>query len=657
MSFRTDRLLAREFTEFLSDVETLHRTLKEVEKALTPPEGGRAELGLDSEFLQATLKESQITLNACEYLIDHNRHFKRSNGYVVNIVWAITVAEHVRQQQDRLQICFHKANFVLSRKGEAEIMRNQELMMESMQAQHAELRELIQNLGPRREDSQAIQHLASVDLVSDAISQRFANSGSTELIEVQMTISQRLDAVQLFYQQSTQSFVAEPPLGMRPSPTQYLNLLKTIWLMDSIKNDPRLQRYRQDPFNAAWAHVLDWRIKVQALRFLNRQNTLERIGDEQLLRQNESEFVVNPWQPDKTNDLGPMDAGAGEVLLMAKPLKARDPTRVEELRVFRLSKDRLRLARATSKPNQAQQVNTTVYAVGIDHRRICLHPIYALALASPPSVTWKASTSDHTIQELAFDTVNDARAFQELVTNFDIRYDSPALKGARMKCRSLDGQGRVVAGAGRIQIWKPQPRLTDTETMSTGTSAASGHTRSSTGSVTNTGISTGTWTEATLKSANKYSTVRSGQSGAFIEEPVPAQIVILTEVDEKMRTVSIRIDEHARVNPDKCRCSKKNSDCTEVYIESSKKRLKARTFSVSSLTGGWNVAVFSRTEHEELKHVEVEDIKSLSIDLQDVGAREEFTRRLQIVCNHVKNQVDAYNKDLRLTKKTTLYNT
>ena len=67
--------------------------------------------------------------------------------------------------------------------------------------------------------------------------------------------------------------------------------------------------------------------------------------------------------------LGPLEANGGEVLLMSTVLKARDQASVEELRVFGIAEGRLRLARATTKSNQSQYVDTTVHEREIDSRK------------------------------------------------------------------------------------------------------------------------------------------------------------------------------------------------------------------------------------------------------------------------------------------------
>lgn len=625
----------------------------------------RDSFNLDSDFLQSTIKEASDTLASCQKLITQNDHFKKSReGYVVNIIWAMTIKEHIRQQQDRIQVCFHKANFVLQRRGKEEIIQNQRVHLEVTQAGHEETQRLLRNI--QAHPGQPMVEKSYTELLSEAVSNRFADS-----IDDTPTIIQRLDAALVFCEAGTQLFEAEPPSLRSPTPAQYLNLLKTIWLIDSITHDAGYRSFcRKDPLNKAWASILENRVRQEARRFLQGDTPLDRVSDEELLRQHESGFDVNLWQEKQVPVPSPLEATGGEVLAMSTPLKTRDQTRVQELRLFRLTENRLRLAIVTSTLSQAQPVVPTVDRNEIDCHKVYLYPIYAMSANAAPSVIWKAAASDYSVQELAFTTLNNAREFQEHVTNFKIRCDLPALVTARKKTGFFDGQGKVFADGGRIQIWMYRNPLSDVRrSASVNARDESGATASSTGSSSETGGSSGTWTEATLRSNNRWTSVRSGDGGAFLEEPVPSQVIILTETNNLMSATSIRVDEYTTLAPDICRCSAKNSQCKEVVIVNKKKRLGLRTYTSKSPNEGWNVAVFGYSilkqrrgngfkytaAHYCAKELDEEIAKFVSILFDTIEARKHFQERMELACRTIQNQVEAYHKDLRATERTTVY--
>ncbi|KAK5097429.1 hypothetical protein LTS08_006841 [Lithohypha guttulata] len=654
----------QEFTEFLGNVRTLATTLQGVEDVARSPMAVRDGFKLDSDFLQSTIKEARDTLNSCQKLITQNDHFKKSReGYVVNIIWAVTIKEHVRQQQDRIQVCFHKANFVLQRKGEGRIIQNQEMQLEVTQAGHGETHRLLRNIQAR--PGQPMVEKSYTELLSEAVSKRFAAS-----IKDIPTIIQRLDAALVFCEAGTQLFEAEPPSLRSPTPAQYLNLLKTIWLIESVRHDAGYKSFcRKDPFNKAWASILENRVRQEARRFLEGDTPLDRVSDEELLRQHESGFDVNLWQEKQVPVPGPLEATGGEVLAMSTALKTRDQTRVEELRLFRLTENRLRLAIATSTLSQAQQVVTTVEKNEIDCHKVYLYPIYAMSANAAPSIIWKAAASDYSVQELAFTTLNNAREFQEHVINFKIRCDLPALVTARKKT-GFFGQGKVCADGGRIQIWMYRNPLSDVQrSASVDACNESGATAPSTGSSSETGGTSGTWTEATLRSNNRWTSVRSGDGGAFLEEPVPSQVIILTETNNLMSAMSIRVDEYTALDPDMCHCSAKNSQCKEVVIVNKKEKLGLRTYTSKSPNEGWNVAVFGHSilkqrkgngfkytaAHYCAKELDEESAKFVSILFDTIEARKHFQERMELACRTIQNQVEAYHKDLRATERTTVY--
>lgn len=619
---------------------------------------GSAKVDLDSDFVQSTIKQANETLENCRKLIAHNEHFKKSkDGYVVNIVWVLTIAEHVRQQQDRIQVCFHRANFILQRTAEDNALRNQELMQEDARADHETTHRLLRNLQPANPDDREIEH-SSLTLLSADIAECFVRSYSAVPSNTTPTISQRLDAIRAFYDGSTLTFKAEEPVLTCPPPVQYLNLLKCIWLLDHIKSDAGFSSYCRGPFNAAYVRSLERKVEFEAQRFLHLQNPLERVSDKQLLKQDEAAFNVNFWDPIEVPTPGPLEANGGEVLLMTAALRARDQTSVEEIRVFGVAEGRLRLARATTKSNQPQIVGTTVHEREIDSRKAFLSPLYAMELDAAPSMIWKPTTSDQTVQELSFTTLKDAYRFQELVTAFGVACDEPAFVGARRKTGILDGQGKTIAHKGRVQIWMHRSRsvAAATRPVDPGSpSDGSQMTRSSTGSGAPTNVSSGTWTETEFRSKNQFTTIRSGDGGAFLHEPVPGQIIILTEVDDQKRVVAIPVNEHTRLAPDKCRCSSKNSQCREVIVESSKSKIKIRTSRVRSLNEGWNIAVFGQPTHQDLTQTEEESVKYVSLQFESVAARKNFAEAAERACNIIRNRVDAYHRDLKETKKTTLY--
>lgn len=290
--------------------------------------------------------------------------------------------------------------------------------------------------------------------------------------------------------------------------------------------------------------------------------------------------------------LGPLEANGGEVLLMSTVLKARDQASVEELRVFGIAEGRLRLARATTKSNQSQYVDTTVHEREIDSRKAFLSPIYATTFDAASSIIWKPTTSEQTVQELPFTTLGDALKFQELVTAFGVVYNEHALVGAKKKAGILDGHGKSIAQGGRIQIWMHRSPFaapsasagsTSTSPKSPSYSSDSTLTRSSAGSGDPSNTSNSTWTETEFRSRNRITTICSGEGGVFLTEPVPGQVILLTELSDTKRVITVPITSHTRLAPEKCRCSSKNGgQCQEVVVESAKSKIKIKTSRVQT---------------------------------------------------------------------------
>lgn len=150
-------------------------------------------------------------------------------------------------------------------------------MQEDSRAGHEETHRLLRNL----QGETVVEH-PSFTLISSDMAECFVQNYRKASSDVNPTVSQRLDAVQSFYGGSTKDFKEEEPFIVCPSPVQYLNLLKCIWLLDQVKSDQGLRSYCADPFNAAYARSLDRKVTTEAQRFLQGEHPLACVGDDQL---------------------------------------------------------------------------------------------------------------------------------------------------------------------------------------------------------------------------------------------------------------------------------------------------------------------------------------------------------------------------------------
>lgn len=634
----------------MNDVQTLSRLLKFIEDA-TQPDSAR--LPLEGDFVQSTISEAETTLQACDKLITNNNHFKRSrDGMVVNIVWAIGIKNYVQQQQARIQVCCHRANLVLRSCAESNLSQNQRTHLEVTQIYHEEVRHLLRN----RPD------IDPTILVSLQIASRFQSS-----MAGMPSVTRRLDAAYYFHEAYTRTFQPQPPLLLRPSPPQYLNLLKSIFLTFSTINVLEERIFTQDVYNKAYLDILQARVKKEVGHYLGTTDRFEIVSDEELLSQQADEFQVSWWQEKPLLLPGPLEPKVGETTIMSAALLTTDSTSVEQLRLFRISESRLRLAISRSRTDHAQQVVPTIESKELDCRNIYLNPTYAASIAAPSSIIWKAFTSDSSGEELAFETVQDARAFQEHITNFNVKCDIPAIDKIRKKSSLFDGEGKEIGDGGRLQIWMYRSALSNSDPQSGNPIDAGRHhqrNNSTTSGVTRSAESV----DGTVRSSStQHSSARSVQGGIYFEEPVAAQIILLTKLHGKLRTISIRIDEHTHLSPDKCWCSS-NRECSEVIVDSSKK-VEVSTHATTAAASDWNVAVFGHyackqqlktgfktiTTHADVHEIQKEQVKYVSISFRTVEDRRLFQERFELACNIVRNQVDGHHRDLRDGPNVALY--
>lgn len=172
-----------------------------------------------------------------------------------------------------------------------------------------------------------------------------------------------------------------------------------------------------------------------------------------MLSQQPDEFNISWWREKPLLLPGPLEPKVGETDIMSASLVAADGVSVEQLRHFRISESRLRLAIFKSRTDHAQQVVPTIENKELNCRNIYFNPTYAASDAARSSVIWKSATSDSSGEELAFETVKDARVFQEHITNFKVKCDISTIANIRKKAGHFDGKGKEIGEGGRLQIW------------------------------------------------------------------------------------------------------------------------------------------------------------------------------------------------------------
>lgn len=617
-----------------------------LKNAAAIPAIGGTPLQLTTDFVESVTSEAQRTLNSCDHLIQRNPYFKKDGRAIKNIVWAVSVKEDVEKLQTRVQICFHKVNFVLLRQHENNEQARIELFMANNQDSLDVIQSLLQQVAERV--GVAVQPENS-SLLGDAVRQRFAATQNSRRRLSTSTIPQKIDALLVFYERSTHKFSSQPPSMIMPPTIQYLNLLKCIYLLEDIKRDSEFRCFCQKPMSAAWLRFHANKVDSEARRFLTADGAIQQVPDDELLRQNDEEFVIDLQYLQEVDTLDPLSNNLGEELVMQTTLVPASNTSVEQLFVFRSSINRLRLTKTVSKSTHAHNATTQSYQQELNLQTVFIDPIYAMSPQAQPSIVWRSIRSDTLVHSLHFTTMGDLKDFQRAITNHIVVADQDTLVLGRKKCSFLDGSGKVFSGSGKIQLWSYKDPLNPV--MQSPRSSQSPSTTQS----------EATFTSKALDGLTQTTVLRGSVNGNELIRPMPYQVVIMSTMSDKQQLVAIRIDQHTRVNPDKCRCSETNSRCQEVFIDHEKKKLHVTTATsrAANSSSAWNLAVFGRADHhshhQDLKHAEEEYVKYVVLKFADVSSKEDFASKLARACHLMLRKHNDYTIAMNVISGMSTY--
>lgn len=561
-------------------------------------------------------------------------------------MWAVSVKEDVEKLQTRIHICLHKVNFVLLRQEDNNRQADFEVLVANNQNNLDAIRYLLQQFA----DHIGVPRLPEIgSLLSDAIRERFAGTQTTRQEDSNASITAKIDALVVFFGESTHVFMCQQPSMTKPSTIQYLNLLKCVYLLENISRDPGFRVFREKPMSAAWWQFHADKVQIEARRFLTGEDGIQQVTDEELLRSNDEEFIVDLRHLQDAPRIDPISNNLGQEPLMEKTLVSGYTTSAEQLYIHRLNFNRLRLTRTVATPTQSHNATTRYYEQELNVQTVSIDPIYAMSPQAQPCVVWKSTSCDALTHSLHFPSVQDAKDFQMVLTNYIVVSDQASLVSGCKKSGILDGSGKNFAENGRIQLWSYRdpmyPEIYTTQPTSNRNNMAHSPGTSQSPSTLQ---SEATFTQRTLDGLTQRRVVRGGVHGNDIEPPMPYQVVMMTSIGGKEQMISIRIDEDTYINPDKCRCSKANSKCREVFIDHRKKKLRVTTVTPCAANNfsARNLAVFGKVDHhnhhQDLRHATEEQVKHVVLTFKDTSAKDHFAKRLHKACIEMVKKHNDY---------------
>ncbi|OAG40294.1 hypothetical protein AYO21_05385 [Fonsecaea monophora] len=661
----------QEYLDFGKDILLLRDGLKAIVDSVehVNRQGPRGDGGVDNRqdlsAFHTIVGDFRETLKRCEKLIRQNAHFSRdASGFVRNVQWNSGIGSYVEYLGRRVSFHCSKINLVLiplKIKLYTDIRRDISIVHEDIIFQFEQI-------------------IRALDIDSDGtllalptiLEEKFRLSVARSSIP--FSIEKAIDALALHLGNSTQQFVLQPPLLVRPDTCQYINLMKCVWLVQRLQRDPNFEARCLDVLWGAYFRQLQRRVIHECRRFGARDWPLLAPDDQQILQEADDKFEM--WVHfDEADDLDDLTEPNGMETRVFRATLPDDSGRAQQIAVLRVNTSRIRLVRTLTRGNDRAIENYE-----IDSQRVFLLPFYSFPEASADALSlgWKAQASDHQSRALTFRRLGDLHRLQEAITNFGVVADRPGVAAVQIKESTISSLKTIGVG-GRAQIWvcraekrydeQHSPRSFDTDSASPRPRQDSSLTGSS---GWNGAGGPGGWARSYAASVNGSTSIQQSGSRALVARPISAQLVLFTERKKGVKTlVAIQIDEGTRLSPENCHCNNPAKKCTKMVIKSSGSSVSGRSTGSSSGSNSshkptvpvkiyetkpghedqWNLAVLGYPEHEDArKDVQLHRAKFLVVDFESDRARELMVDVFEQTCFLMQERVRIYHQDLADSK-------
>lgn len=666
-------------------MRSFSENLKRLQNALQQAIDSRSQLSslasplpedsLDTAPLNALVGDYQATLKTCRKFLEQNASFERNDaGVIKRIHWSSQLADKITEMRNR--ITFHNVRLM-------SILRPLELTLYTRLGKdianlHQEMRagftdtragiaEILSRLDQmegvrlgnvRRETEQAAQPLPELPRVSTYLRASFAHAA--QFVQgVHITDQIRLSSIIGHFTNGTHR--VRPGIGETLEPLQYVNLWKSVWIMQQLKSSATFDEFTASELNASLIKEHERLMLDEMARFNGAEPDLIAPHNEEIENLSHNEFSVWIFEPRAARPNLP-DPNPDEIKAFGCSLA--DPSETESQQLVVLA--------SLTRPNILRVVTTFASLIGtsqdkqqefVDVTRVKLFPTYAQPGAVVFNLQVKASHAATMDSLFSFRSLEDLHQFQQCLTSFYVELDLPALTRVTIKQGGfLAGfsRARDLGNYGRVQIWThelskgPKQQLpTDPNNLSSRRmpyrashpAIRTSYTTSSTGA---------SRTLVDWTSVHAPSVIWRGEHAELPYPEAPLVVLLLADtrqdddgelVATAFRILSVPIDGSVFVDPSRCACRNRDDTCTKVVI-ASRGTLNAHLRDYGSDITAMNIAALRRPqerEHEDRKCflTKFKDVGRITIDLSNVQDKKDFR---QCLTNASDNYVGLWHE-------------
>ncbi|KAL8928811.1 MAG: hypothetical protein Q9208_001589 [Pyrenodesmia sp. 3 TL-2023] len=674
------------YLRFRQDISSLAESLEQLQRILdnAARQRSRRPWQTDVEYFGEALRvlpevtgDFRKTLEDCKRLLnDHSRLQYGRSSVASNFAWWTSTERDVNNLRERVRLHITKVSFI-AKPFELQLLLEIRRELQLLRSDVAELRGILTNGLPQPIDTSNDIYLQTVH-VQVEVAFRFtaalgSNRPSTFDTSSAWPVKEGFNALVFHFAKSTVEFNSYQRLGQSvPEGPQYLNLLKSVWIMRQLKASPSFQSTGHASLWADYMRELGADIKGQFRRFDKGQ--LVRPPDDVIFQLPDESYSIWVDEEPPLRSLDLVEQRPLEEKILELSLPHSYGSRQSSLTVFRKSESAFRLVKTTKMTDNPLYHSEEGSNVHMNSTRLV--PAYATPGASSTTNNIALCNDRGQHEEwLSLKSPEDVAALQRALTGYRIHHSMSDFSWCVNGSREPGDSGR-----GMLQLWqlKPLPNMQipteagaldrkelslitantlpgDAATVTSGTSSnVRSHSRFSTSTTNSTSNTT------VLSGSSITATVFGPRSdGIELVRPEVPALIIFTKCKGKYTLLHIKLEHSVFINPKSCSCRNPKKACTRAILESSTKpfvvqRLCADHEEEQGLFS-WDLAMFRYPRRPEFTHVRtVEKMKYLDLKFASVAAKDEFIRELAELENIRNVDLNNYETYLRERKKRAM---
>ena len=416
---------------------------------------------VNSNTLQEVTGDFLATLNDCQALLDDNSKFARSSSdFISNVIWWSSVEREVASLRERVRFHVTKVT-VIAKPFETQLLLGIRRELQQLRRDVAELRGVvIQSV--RRDDEQSSSPVSPTSAIPESLVLRFKDAlyrDKPESFDMlgHLPLRETFDALVFNFSNSTVEFNPRPELGLNnPEEPQYLNLLKSRWLVSCLEDSYLFRAAGPDSLWADYLRELKDDIRDQFQGF--EKGNLVAPPDDVLLRLPDSCFSIWVVEESPVRPLDLAEQRPFEEKILELGLPSSYGSRQSALTVFRKSDAEFRLVSTTKDERNALFHREEGMDINMNLTRLI--PAYANPDDSsrPTLNVLLCANEAQNPKWYTFKALDDVKRFQQAITGYRVFHDMSKIAW------SIEGSTKPhKSGNGCIQLWhyKPIPSMTD----------------------------------------------------------------------------------------------------------------------------------------------------------------------------------------------------